>query len=81
MSSNTLLSHLNQVHSGDNFKIICGLSNAPECHKGLRSTAPSTNTCEENMMISTEDAPGHRKISTTLLCQLKMANLKMHADD
>lgn len=28
-----LMSHLNQVHSDDNFKIICGLSDTPDCHK------------------------------------------------
>ena len=27
------MSHLNQVHSDDNFKIVCGLSDAPACQK------------------------------------------------
>ena len=28
-----LMSHLNQVHSDDNFKVICGIGDTPDCHK------------------------------------------------
>ena len=35
VSLRILLSHLYLVHSDDDFRVICGLSDAPSCHKVL----------------------------------------------
>ena len=71
ISLRILFTHLNLVHSDDEFQVICGLGTHQVAKKFSISATIFTNTFVESTTMFTKVTPFLRYTGITLSCQLK----------